>query len=93
MKTLTTLIAFAAVLLAGCATPGTGIVPIGSGQYMLSKMGGFTTYTGGEVKADLYREAAAFCAKSDKKLVPINSSSKDSGYATYASAEIQFRCE
>lgn len=84
-------IAFAAGL-AGCATPSTGIVPIGSGQYMASKMGEFTTFSGSQVKAELWKEAAAFCAKSGKQLVPGNSTAQDSSYGKYASAEVQFAC-
>jgi hypothetical protein len=87
-------IAFALVaLLAGCSTPNTGVVPIGNGLYMHSKFGSFTTFSGGEVKAELFKEAATYCERQGKKLVPVNSTSKDSGYGTYASAEIQFRCD
>jgi hypothetical protein len=83
----------ALAVLVGCATPNTGVVPIGSGVYMHSKFGSFTTFSGGEVKAELFKEAAQFCAQQGKQLVPLASSSKDSGYGTYASAEIQFRCD
>jgi hypothetical protein len=81
------------MLLAGCATPNTGVVPIGNGIYMHSKFGSMVTFSGGEVKAELFQEAAQFCAKQGKQLVPVNSTSKDSGVGTYASAEIQFRCD
>jgi hypothetical protein len=80
-------------VLAGCASPNTGIVPIGKDTYMVSKMGGMLQYSGGDVKAELYKEATAFCTKSGKQIVPGPSTSKDSGYYSYASAEIQFRCE
>lgn len=83
----------AAILSSGCATPNTGIVPIGSGVYMASKFGSMVTWSGGEVKADLYKEASQFCSKSGKQVVPLSSNSTDSGLATYASAEIQFRCD
>lgn len=82
----------ACLVITGCAAPNTGIVPIGSGQYMLSKMGGLTDWTGGTVKAELYKEGIAFCQKEGKELVPLNSRSEDAGYSKYASAEIQFRC-
>jgi hypothetical protein len=86
------LIAAAVVVLSGCATPNTGVVPIGNGVYMHSKFGSMVTFSGGQVKAELFQEAAAFCAKQGKKLIPGDSFSKDSGVGTYASAEIQFRC-
>jgi len=78
--------------LAACGTPTTGIVPIGDGLYMSSKSVGMLTYTGGEVKAELYREATGFCAKQGKGVIPVSSSSQNSRLAAYASAEIQFGC-
>ena len=82
----------ALVALAGCTSP-TGIVPIGNGIYMSSKLGGMTTYSGGQVKAELFKEAGEFCAKQGKQVTPLNSSSIDTITTNYASAEIQFRCE
>ena len=86
------IIALAAVGAIGCATPGSGIVEIADDTYMHSKFGSMLTYSGGEVKAELYKEANQFCAAKGKKLKPLNSTSQDSGIGTYASAEIQFKC-
>ncbi len=77
--------------LAACTSP-TGVVPIGDGIYMTSKLGGMGTYSGGSVKAELCREAAEYCAKSGKKVIPVTSSSMDSVAYNSASAEVQFRC-
>lgn len=77
----------------GCATPGSGIVEIAPDTYMHSSFGSFVTFSGSEVKAQLYREANAFCAGKGKQLVPLDSTAQDSGLGTYASAEIQFRCK
>ncbi|MDP9996473.1 hypothetical protein J2W28_006948 [Variovorax boronicumulans] len=77
--------------VAGCGA--TGVQPIGNGVYMTSKLGSMVTFNGGEVKAELYKEAADYCAQRGKKSIPVNSTSKDSGLGTYASAEVQFRCE
>lgn len=94
MKKLYVAAIAAAVLgMAGCATPDTGVVPIGNGVYMHSKFGSALTFSGGQVKAELFQEAAAFCGKQGKQVTPVNSTSKDSGYGTYASAEVQFRCD
>lgn len=90
MKTKFALFAAAAMLTA-CASP-TGVVPIGSGIFMASKMGAMT-YSGGQVKAELYKEAGEYCATSKKQVVPLASTSQDASLGTYASAEIQFRCE
>lgn len=91
MQRLSFAICFSALVLAGCGT--TGVVPIGDGIYMSSKLGSMTTFNGGQVKAELFQETAEFCAKSGKRSIPLNSTSKDSGLGTYASAEVQFRCE
>lgn len=80
------------LLFSGCATPGSGIVEIAPDTYMHSSFGSFTTYSGGEVKAKLYSEANTFCSSKGGKLTPLNSSAKDAEIASYASAEIQFRC-
>ncbi|CAN7244409.1 hypothetical protein LJR175_000993 [Variovorax sp. LjRoot175] len=83
--------ALGAVLAAGCASP-TGIVPIGSGTYMSSKMGGPLVYSGSKLKAELYAEASVFCAKTGKQVEPLTSSAVDAIALNNASAEIQFRC-
>jgi hypothetical protein len=86
------LLAAAAVLLAGCASK-TGIVPIGDGIYMSSTQDYSLNYHGGKVKAELYKEAADFCAKQGKKSVPVSDSARDAAfYSNYASAEVKFRC-
>lgn len=81
------------VLLAGCASK-TGIVPIGDGLYMSSMQDYSLNYHGGKVKAELYQEAMAFCAKQGKKSVPVSDTARDAAmYSNYASAEVKFRCE
>jgi hypothetical protein len=84
-----------AVLLTACATTGgtvSDIVPIGKDTYMLARPGGFFTISGGEVKAQLYRDANEFCRSQGKTLMPVSSSSRDSAPARFANAELQFRC-
>lgn len=69
-----------AVLVAGCAT-STGtldVVPMGKDTYMLARPGGFFTVSGGEVKAQLYRDANEFCRAQGKQLMPVTTSSRDS---------------
>jgi predicted small secreted protein len=81
----------ACVFVAGCATD-TGFVRIGQDTYMKSTMGTFTDFSGGVVKARLYKQASEFCSEQGRDISPLGSTSQDSGMATYASAEIQFRC-
>lgn len=76
-----------------CATTGTdGVVPIGPDLYMLGRLGKFTDFSSSAVKARLFQEASQFCQDKERVMVPVGSTGKDSGPATYASAEVQFMC-
>ena len=90
MKHIFVLIATTA-MLSGCAQTNTGIVKIADDTYMYSRSER-TEFSGGVIKAQLFTESNEFCAKQGKKLVPINSTAQDYG-ATWANAEIQFRCQ
>lgn len=78
----------------GCATTtGTdGVVQIGPDMYMVGGLGKFTDFSSSAVKGRLYQDATKFCSDKNRAMIPVNSTGKDSGYGTYASAEIQFRC-
>lgn len=85
--------AAALAAMTGCATTGTdGIVQIGPDMYMVGGLGKFTDFSSSGVKGRLYQDATKFCAEKNKAMLPVSSAGKDSGYGTYASAEIQFRC-
>lgn len=79
-------------LVTACATGTDGIVEIGPDTYMVGGLGRFTDYSSSAVKARLYQDAAKHCAGKNKVMVPVNSVGQDSGFGTYASAEVQFRC-
>jgi hypothetical protein len=84
-------ILLALTILSGCAA-NTGFVKTGDNSYMYAKESDWVT-SGGSVKADMYKEAADFCAKQDKQFEQTSSTSSDSnGITSRASAEIQFRC-
>jgi hypothetical protein len=91
---LKTIVILSTLCLASCviATGTTDIVPIGKDTYMLGRPGGFFTRSGGEVKSQLFRDANAFCRNRGLNLMPVSTSERDTGIATYANAEIQFRC-
>lgn len=77
----------------GCATTGTnGVVKIGPDMYMVGGLGGVTDHSSSAVKARFYQDASKYCADMGREMSPVNSTGRDAGYATYASAEIQFRC-
>jgi hypothetical protein len=79
--------------LTGCATTGTdGVVEIGPNLYMIGGLGKFTDFSSSAVKARMFQDGAKFCAAKGKQLALVGTTGQDSGYGTYASAEIQFRC-
>lgn len=79
--------------IGGCAS-NTGIVPIGNGIYMAAKQDYSFNWHGGMVKAELYQEAAKFCANQGKEVIPVADTAIDAAaYSNYASAEIKFRCK
>ena len=76
----------------GCATT-TGIVKISEDTYMLAKQP-LLAHTAGEVKVEIYKEANAFCEKNGKKFIQLSHTGSDyHPYNSYASAEVQFKCE
>ncbi|WP_145976158.1 hypothetical protein [Nitrospira moscoviensis] len=93
MKQSISMSAIVLIIFQGCASTDTGIVEIAPDTYMYSKQD-WMAYSGGVIKAELFREANAFCASKGKTLVPLNSTAQD--YAplqSSASAEIQFACK
>ena len=93
MKKLFFFAAITVSVLAGCASTNTGIVQISDDTYMYAKQD-WTAYSGSVVKAELYKEANAFCVSKGKKFAPINSTAQDAVvYQVSAGAEIQFTCK
>ncbi len=79
--------------LSGCAS--TGVIQTDPGVYMLAKQSaGGLFVSGEEVKADLYIEANAFCAKQGGRQVQtINAESANAiPFAHTSQAKIAFRC-
>lgn len=78
--------------LLGCAS--TGVIPVGDGVFMIAKKSATTTGTGGQVKADLYKEANAYCKQQGKELETIDVTGVDGRpFVRTASAELRFRCK
>lgn len=75
------------------SSTNTGIVQIADDTYMYAKQD-WMGYSGSVVKAELYKEANAFCVSKGKKFTPVNSTSQDAVvYQVSAGAEIQFTCK
>lgn len=77
--------------LVGCAS--TGIVPMDSGSYFISKKSpqvGFGPPVG--IKGEVYTEANAFCGKDGKAVETIKLEETNAGLAQSAAVTLQFRC-
>ena len=76
----------------GCAA-SSGIVPMGKDTYISTKQGWISTQSVGALKAEIYKEANAYCLQRNKKLMPVSSNVTPGvlGYS-YPEAELQFMC-
>jgi hypothetical protein len=76
------------------ACGSTGVVPMDNGVFMIAKrsaQAGFGPPVG--AKAEVYRQANAFCAKQGKSVETISVDMTDSGFARPGSVTLQFRCK
>jgi hypothetical protein len=81
-----------ATMMVGCAHDA-GIIPIGNGTFMISKSEWGIEHTGATVKADVLKEASAFCMKQQRELEVVNTSQQDMvPFKSEAQAEVEFRC-
>lgn len=80
------------VALTGCASSGP--VPIGKDTYMITKeSAGGMFVSGSAVKADVFKEAYAYCASQGKDFQVVNTHQEDAiPGARLPSAEVQFMC-
>ncbi len=75
----------------GCASSGP--VSIGQDTFMITKQSSTGFHSAGSVKADIYREATAFCRGQGKQFQPVIESGTDGVPGrSFANAEVQFRC-
>jgi hypothetical protein len=83
---------FCVIWLIGCSS--TGVVPMDGDSYLLSKRSaqvGFGPPEG--TKADVYREANAFCAEEGKKVHTVNLEMTNGAFARPGSVALQFECK
>lgn len=82
----------AVIFVAACSS--TGIVPLDDGVYMISKRRvqvGISTPEG--VKAEVYREANAFCAEKNLVVETIKFEVTDPEFAESGRVYLEFRCK
>lgn len=78
--------------LAGCASSGP--VPLGKDTYMISKQSAGGIFVAASVvKADILKEASAFCTSQNKGFEVITATETNAiPFARQTSAEAQFKC-
>jgi hypothetical protein len=80
-----------ALLLTGCVS-GTGVVPMGSGSYMVSAQNGGPIGSLGAIKAKALKEAADFCAAKSQDFAIIKTSDIPRSFSKTPETSIEFKC-
>ncbi len=94
MKLSTIAVAVASAVLAGCATPTTGVVPRGDDLYTVTRQGEGAWITTDSLKAAALQEAGAFCATQGKKLKQVHSKEIPAGaFGRWPESEVLFKCD
>ena len=79
------------LLLASCGS--TGVVKMGANTYMVSVKNAKVGFvSAAEEKAEVYKEANAFCSRNNQSVETINLEMRDSGALKSASATLEFKC-
>lgn len=79
------------VVLTACAS--SGVIPVGQDTYMVTKQSSTGFHSASSVKAEIFPEAAAYCAKIGKEIQPVTEKGVDGVPGrSFASAELTFRC-
>jgi len=78
-------------LLVGCAT-STGVVSMGGGKYSIMRSDYGPLGNLNDVKAQAYKDAAAFCAGHGKQPNIISTNGVPRALAQFPEAEVQFTC-
>lgn len=80
------------LIISGCAN-SSGIIPLGKGNFLISRSEKGFDVTGSAVKADAIKEAGIYCSKMGKDIEISNTTQKDMvPFKSDAQAEIEFKC-
>lgn len=87
------IIATAAALgLSACGTMSSEVFEMSPGVYTISGEN-WMTYDSGDVRMDLMKKAAEYCAKQGKKVNVLQTNTSDAvAYAKSATAQVNFTC-
>ncbi len=82
----------AALVLAGCASPSSGLSDLGGGAYSMTKRSALSSQRSAELKSQLELDALKICAARGLALTMLDTRVVDPDPPEYSSATIQFRC-
>jgi hypothetical protein len=81
------------VALAGCATPTTGIIPLGQGAYKVSHQGAGAWVSTDSLKTAAMIEATRYCDSRERSFKLINVKEIPAGpFGRWPEAEVTFSC-
>lgn len=82
------------ILLAGCATPTTGVLPQQDGMYTVTRQGAGAWVTPDSLKAAAIQEAQAFCEARGRRYRYLHSKETPAGaFGRWPESEVLFRCD
>jgi len=88
------LAALSIAVLAGCATPTTGIVPRGEGMYTVTRQGEGFWVTPDNLKVMAIQEADAYCKLRKKGVKVVHTKEIPAGpLGRWPESEVLFKCE
>ena len=87
------LISAAAILVTGCASTNSGVIPAGNNNYVMSKQAGMFPTGKEPLLADVLTEATSFCASQKKTLKVININENMQPIGNFPKATVLFSCE
>lgn len=82
-----------ALLVAGCAS-NSGVIPIGTDTFMVSRQAATGFSGSGTLKAEAFQEANQYCAALHKKLQVVSTTEAQPPFVfgNFPKAEVQFMC-
>lgn len=88
-----TILFLSTLILTGCAN-NSGIIPIGTDTYMVSRQAATGFSGSGTLKAEAFQEASAYCTGQGKVLQVVSTQEAHPPFilGNYPKAEVQFMC-
>lgn len=83
----------AAAILAGCATPTTGVVPRGEGLHTVTRQGSGAWVSTDSLKTAAILEADTYCKRDGKGAKVVYTKEIQAGPGRFPESDVLFKCE